>query len=922
MNRFFLLIIIALFAAHISNAQQDVKGMVMSEGGLPLKFATVSLLNPSDSTLMFFGISNTSGIVEIKKVRNDNYLLQVAMLGYKTIYQPLSVPLEKNDIGVLLMERKGVEMEGVEITAERIPVLINNDTIQYDAGAFKTKADANVEELLKKLPGVEVDRAGNIKAQGENVNKVFVDGKEFFGNDPKVATRNLPADAINKVQVYNKKSDAAEFTGIDDGTRERSINLILKDGKKSGYFGDATAGGGTDSRYKGSAKLYRFRPESQLAVLGMINNINRSGFSFSDYLNFNGGIQGLMAGGNSVRLEMNADEGLPVNFGQPVTGIVTSGAGGINYSYSPGKNKRFAISYLGNGSEKRLTENTYSRNFTDAGDYETEGTGDEVSRNYVHRLNVNIRNDIDSQSQVLFSTNGSTARNKFNSKSSSASRIADVVFNRQTGSDNELGNMFSGTSSMSYVNKGKQGKNVIQLSVNGDYKRNINELDWMNITSFLGQAGGLVADQFRNDNMLTYSYGGSASWTYSLGDGYYVSPAVQYNVDKEQLQRQQGEAPNESTIIDSLSPHYYRSYNNLVPGLTMKRGTKAKQYNVAVKYEHGVLTQSLNGSEVPARSYGYILPSASWRYEYGNSKHIDLSYRTEVVAPGYQQLMNAPVISGPLNVYRGNSSLVPEYRHNASAGWMFYDQFSFTSLFVNLSGTHTINKINRSVTITPDLGQQITMVNVPDDYRAALNINFGRPIRALGIKTGVSFSEQYNRGINIVNGVDNVITGFTHDVSVTIGNRKKEKWDAEIGAGANFTNVQYSVQQGMDNAYFNTRAFSEISYTPNEHWYFALTADITRYDARSFQNAVVVPLLTSEVSYYFLKGNRGVLTVEGFDLLDRNRAVQRISQQNYLADIRSNIIGRYVMLSFKYRITKAGKKNSAAIFDDIDINLK
>ncbi len=288
MFRKVLLICALILTAAVAQAQtQNLQGIVLDGQGKPMKFATVSLLSPEDSTLMFFGISNASGVFEIRNSSKGKYLLQVAMLGYKTYYRDVQLPVgDDGDLGTIIIDQLDVQqMKGVEITGERIPLLIKKDTVEYDAAAFKTKPDANTEELLRKLPGIEVDRAGNIKAQGEQVDKVFVDGKEFFGNDPKVATRNLPADAIKKVQVYDKKSDRSEFTGIDDGSRERSINLMLKDGKKQGYFGDVTAGGGTNERYKAAAKLYRFRPESQFAVMGMSNNINRSGFSFSDYLN-------------------------------------------------------------------------------------------------------------------------------------------------------------------------------------------------------------------------------------------------------------------------------------------------------------------------------------------------------------------------------------------------------------------------------------------------------------------------------------------------------------------------------------------------------------------------------------------------------------------------------------------------------------
>jgi hypothetical protein len=387
------LLVFFLFFASQSDAQQlNLRGEVVDDKGTALAYSTITLLHPEDSTLAFYGISNTEGHFEIKNISAGDYLLQTAFIGYKTIYRNIKIPFENNDVGALVMKANSVDLEEAEITAERIPILIKKDTVEYNAGSYKTKPDAATEDLLKKLPGVEVDRAGNIKAQGEDVKNVLVDGKEFFGNDPKVATKNLPADAVSKVQVYDKKSDEAELTGIDDGTRNKTINLLLKDNRKSAWLGDVQAGGGTDSHYQTSAKAYRFTKQSQFAVLGMLNNINQFGFTFRDYMDFNGGIQNMMNGGGDFRMTIEDDGSFPINFGQPVTGLITSGAGGLNYTYERKKDNRFNISYLGNGADKKLYEETTTQNFTPGNSFNMNETLDEKDINRAHRFNFGWRN--------------------------------------------------------------------------------------------------------------------------------------------------------------------------------------------------------------------------------------------------------------------------------------------------------------------------------------------------------------------------------------------------------------------------------------------------------------------------------------------------------------------------------------------------
>ncbi|HJN05329.1 MAG TPA: carboxypeptidase-like regulatory domain-containing protein [Bacteroidales bacterium] len=230
------IIIICLFLySTVAIAQQSsLSGDLYDESGNPLIYATAVLLHPDDSTMAYYGITNTEGHFVIKNIKAGNYILQTAYVGFQSLYKTLSLPLtEGNTLGALIMSEIAMNLSEVQIKGERIPFVIKKDTIEYGAGAYKVKPDAAAEELLKKLPGVQVDRAGNIKAQGEDVQNVLVDGKEFFGSDPQVATKNLPADAIKKVQVYNKKSDETELTGIEDGTYAKTINLILKDDMKS-----------------------------------------------------------------------------------------------------------------------------------------------------------------------------------------------------------------------------------------------------------------------------------------------------------------------------------------------------------------------------------------------------------------------------------------------------------------------------------------------------------------------------------------------------------------------------------------------------------------------------------------------------------------------------------------------------------------
>ena len=272
-----------IFLAVQGMAQKTaLSGIVKDTTGETLPGASVMILSASDSILVSFGITNKQGQFKIPGIATGDYILQVSYVGLGLYSKKLTLDGSKPDknLGSIKLSPRN-DLNEFEVVSEHVPIRINNDTVEYNANAFKTQPHDAVENLLKQLPGLEVDADGNVKAQGEEVTKILVDGKEFFGDDPKIATQNLPADAIDKVQVYEKKSEYTEFTGIDDGERVKTINLKLKDDRKSGYFGNIMAGYGTQERYAAKVNINHFDKKSQVSFLGMSNNINEQGFSFN-----------------------------------------------------------------------------------------------------------------------------------------------------------------------------------------------------------------------------------------------------------------------------------------------------------------------------------------------------------------------------------------------------------------------------------------------------------------------------------------------------------------------------------------------------------------------------------------------------------------------------------------------------------------
>ncbi|HEV8272928.1 MAG TPA: carboxypeptidase-like regulatory domain-containing protein, partial [Chitinophagaceae bacterium] len=341
-----------IWLAAFSQKSGTIKGVVFDTiAKQPVPAATITVLQSKDSSLVTFTMTNSRGEFSLANVPYGDYRLLVTHVNYHNVNKYFTInDANKNiDLPNIEVSDKNKVLEEVVIMAEAPPVTLIGDTVQYNAGSFKTKPNAVVEDLLKRMPGIQVEKDGTVKAQGQEVKKVLVDGKEFFGNDPKIATKNLPADAVDKVQVYDKQSDMAQLTGFDDGQSEKTINLKLKKDKKKGVFGKVNAGGGTDGRYQGKFNVNSFKGARQMSVIGMGNNTNAEGFSFMDILSFSGGMNQLGGGGGGININMSSNDPLASSMGGGNNNSInTSWAGGANYNNILGTKMEVQSNYFYN----------------------------------------------------------------------------------------------------------------------------------------------------------------------------------------------------------------------------------------------------------------------------------------------------------------------------------------------------------------------------------------------------------------------------------------------------------------------------------------------------------------------------------------------------------------------------------------------
>ncbi len=898
----FLAILIAM--ANVLHAQIAIKGIIKDTANQPLAFASVSLLNKDDSTFQSMAVSDKNGHYELKENKEGKYLLQASFVGYYTEYKPVEITKVAITIthNFVMQNNGGVLLPDVEISAERVPIKLKGDTLEYNAGSFKTKPDAVVEDLLKKLPGVQVDANGKIKSMGKDVKKVLVDGKEFFGDDPLIATKNLPANAVSKVQTYEGKNDNSAFTGIDDGEKDMTINLILKNDKKRGYFGDVMAGGGTQDRYEAGIKGFKFNKKEQVAVLGLHNNINKFGFSFKDYINFNGGITGLLNGNSSM--EISQDE--PIDMGQPQPGNITSTAMGANYSFEKRKNNIFNLNYLGSISNRVQVNTNTSQNFTPSGSFDNNSTSNRDGNANSHRLFGKWRNDIDSMHQLNASLKGILKGGDFVSNSIGQAAINKTTINQNINNSNGDNSSFNIGSTAGYTIKQKGKWKYVRLNASAEYIRANNSNNWSNIIKYINFPNLVrnIQVQQRLGNEFSNQLG--ISTMHKIGYALYLKATLDGNASFENFEQQQGLTFKKKDIIDSLSPQMSNRILGSNMTLSLLKSLKKYNWNIGVRSNVFSLTPTFNGKQQYLKSYLYLMPFVSFIKNVGG-KSINAIYDTKIKTPNANELLPTQDISSPIITRSGNINLIPEYTHNLRLHFSKFNQYSFSFFNVSTSLSYTKNKIAFGRIILPNLNQKLQYVNTP--YAASASLNFGTsfPINLLKINVNADLNNSLGQNEVPINEIMNQNKTLTHSFTLGISNKNPDKLEFGMGGSIQYSKSTYSLDERANNVTYTYSANTTVGYKISETFYLNTKFELTHYDAQNFSSKLTIPLLSSEVSKTFLKHKRGILSLRAFDLLNRNISIFQQSQQNSFVEQRSNIIGQYFMLSFKFKLNKLGK---------------
>ncbi|MCI4669720.1 MAG: TonB-dependent receptor family protein [Bacteroidia bacterium] len=913
-------LLFALITLPLFLQAQRIIGSLQDSSKQPLIGATVMLIQEKDSALASFVLTNDKGEFRLSPLKQQTYLLKVSFLGYQQEEQ--KVTLREGQKEVLLdpitLFPQDLTLDKVSIEADKSPILMKDDTVEYNADVFGAQPGEVVEDLLKKLPGVDVDENGDIKAQGQRVNKVTVDGKEFFGNDPKLATKNLPADAIKKVQVFDEKSDEEDISGVDDGTVNQTINLELKEDRKTGYFGNVEAGYGTNERYQFKGNINRFSPKTQVSAIGLANNINEDGFSFNEYIQFMGGLSSFMEGG-SVNIQIDENSGIPLS-GLNQNGIFTTEAGGLNGNIDLSKKLRLTTNYLFSGVGTRKEQEVNREQFLTDEFFLSEIENRQSNQYYNHRLNSKLRFRGDSIARFNLGLNlGLRNANNFDTTRTDVFGAETNLENTANRTNENSRRVLDGEITMSYLTRLK--KKGRSLSLSSNVSRELDEQSGLFQSMNTLFPGGIVfttnitqdQDQFENE----LAYGANIKYTEPLGkNGNSLSFLYNLsNTSEEQDRDVFDRFPRRERNI-ALSNQFQRDYRFQRGGLILALNGEKTNFQIGANFQNSLLQGDLISlGDSVRQTFNTVLPSMRFNYKWKTGLRGGLRYRTTFREPSLTQLQPFIDNRDPFNLYIGNPALRPEYIHALTGDFLLYDSFSFTSLFAFLTAEYSQNPIVEARDVDSLFRQIRRPINVDNAIRIRGSINFDTPIKRLKMKVGIRLEPNFNRGITFINGNENMVNRWTNSVGLRLENRKKKSFDAAIGAKLTFNDVRYSLSSELDRSFLNQVYYADLRVNFLKNWIFRTNFDWAIYAGGNFAEDVQVPLLKASLTRQLFK-KKVRLEIEAFDILNQNKGITRRAELNYIEDGNSLTLRRFFSFKLSYSLGSNPNKGSGAFIID------
>ncbi len=921
-----LCLVFALFSALSSFSQSksfEIFGTLKTvDSDTPLESATIYLERLKDSTVVTYTISDKEGKFKLENTTYDDSLkLYVSFIGYKTYTQNIPINKEQITLAPIIMQIDDNSLSEV-VVKSRAPITIKKDTLEFNVKSFKTKKDANVEDLLKQLPGVEVDEEGNITVNGKPVNKILVNGKPFFGDDPTITTKNLTKDIIEKIQVVDTKTKSEAFTGEEGDKENKTINLTIKEENNKGVFGRVAAGAGTDKRYEFAGMVNFFDNDRRISVLAGGNNTNSPGFSFGE-------ISKMFGNGGGIYFNSNGSFSIGGRSFGGGQGITTSQNAGVNYADQIGEKTEVAADYFfasssseNETSSQRETILADSRFFTNS-----NSTSDNDTDSHSFNLEFEVETDSTfqvniepsfsySKSQTIYNSNEETLDEDFTLTNQSEVNSNVESYSREFSNEISVTKRFGSKGAFVRVRLDTE----INQQESDDFLNSIAEV-------FGDNPETIVRDQFTDGE--NNSYGISTKLTYRLpiiSKKFFLDFEYEYARDKDNNRAStfdfNTDTQDFTDFNTDLSTDFEYTDSRSIPTFGMTyRGEKWSSsfdlgYNIRTLKNNDLLRPQFNVE----REFKNLEAYSRFNYRFSPKSSLYASYYLRNNPPALRQLQAFTDVSNPLSVVIGNPNLGTSNRHSFYAGYNAFDWQKRTGFYANVNATIVNDQVIAKTVVDPEtLRRTTTYENVNGNYNYGLSGSYSKDVKLdtlrrikFSLRARYNFSENvnFNNDVKYANRVRTVSPRFGVDFI----------WDKVMEFKPyyelNFTNSAFDIAAFDDRQFTRHNAgLRTATFLPKKlEWRNDIAFNYNPNVAAGFQKSAW--FWNSTLAYSILK-DKGVITLKVYDLLNQNTNARRIATQDYIQDSQSTVLRQYFMLSFSYKFNSLGSKGETGDGDVI-----
>ena len=911
-----LFILLFILLATIVTAQdfRIAGSLINSIDQQTLPGATVKLTSLKDTTQFKYTTSGMQGEFEFAKLKKGQYVLEVTYIGFENFRKNISAGSKTNNIGKLELIPTATNLGGVLITGTAERAEQKGDTTQYNSSAFKVQQDATTEDLVKKMPGITIEN-GTVKAHGEDVKRILVDGKQFFGDDPSVTLKNLPAEVVDKIQVFDKLSDQAAWTGFDDGSGQKTINIVTKNAKNSGQFGKFSAGYGTDDRYMLGANVNFFKDQRRITLLGMSNNVNQQNFT----------AENAAGSGSSQRSGGRGGPGFQVG---PQSGIFTTNAIGINYSDVWGPKVTLNASYFYNSGEN-TTNKLLNRQYILGGDnnqYYKEQSNS-ITDNSNHRVNLRLEYNIDTSNSIIFSPRLSFQNNSGNSilnakTATTYNYIDSTLLNSSVNNNNYTATGYNFNSDLLYRHKFNKRGRTISLNLGATFS-NRDKDNYVNTQSIYYLESQAQSNDSVNQYGKSLSSGNalSSNLVYTEPLGQHGQVQANYNVswssnDNDMKTYDYASDLKDYSKFDTLLSSIYKNYY-----ITHRIGTGYLYQTEKTNLNFGLTFQyaSLDGKtsfplpDSTQRYFNNWLPNLMYNFKFTKLTNLRVVYRASTNAPSISQLQKVIDNSNPLLLSTGNPMLNQEIRHFAMARFSHANKDKtanlFGMLFFQKIQDYIGNATFRTANDTIINGQAVNkgrQLAIPTNLNGAWNtralVTVGLPIKP--IKSNINFNTgvSYNRLPSLINTLTNTSNTYGFNLGTVLSSNISEKLDFTFSYNINYNLVDNSLQPELNNNYFFQIGSFQFNWEFWKGFFIQNSLTYQDYNLISSNTSTRYTLWNVNLGKKIFKNKSGEIKLSGYDILDQNKSITRTVADTYIEDSNTEILRQYFMLSFTYNL--------------------